>query len=195
MQTLTDQELIQRIKGRGDQDALIELTNRHKGICYSSSRKYVSLSGIFSGLSMREVLDGNLELVVYNAAMGYDKKFGTKFSTHLSNQVRFLWLNTINKNAKFVGKDDKEITFLIDSHQATNETFDWKDEIKQILDILSSVKDKRVKKIFELRYLSKGRKNMSWEEVGRRVGLTYQGAINIHHRYLKFLRKKISSKK
>ena len=60
------------------------------------------------------------------------------------------------------------------------------------MNILSQVKDKRIKKIFELRYFS-GEAKLTWNKISDSLGISIQTAINLHERGRKILRKKVSS--
>ena len=53
-------------------------------------------------------------------------------------------------------------------------------------------KDKRIKKVFELRYLGSDGKE-SWSRIGENMSVSTQTAINLHDRGLKVLRKKMGS--
>ena len=60
--------------------------------------------------------------------------------------------------------------------------------------ILAQLKDKRIKKIFSLRY-SKKDKKPSWCVIADEIKVSTQTAINLHNRGIQILRKKMDSEK
>ena len=60
-----------------------------------------------------------------------------------------------------------------------------------MLDLLSQIKDKRIKRIFELRYFSEEKSRMTWTDISRKVKVSSQTAINLHNKGLDSLKKKI----
>ena len=62
------------------------------------------------------------------------------------------------------------------------------------MNILSEMKDKRIKKVFGMRYFSETRKSkLAWSEIGRQLGISTQTAINLHDKGAKMVRNKIES--
>jgi len=55
------------------------------------------------------------------------------------------------------------------------------------------MKDKRIEKIFKMRYFD-SKKLKAWNEIGKKLHISTQTAINIHNKALEFLNKKITSK-
>ena len=51
--------------------------------------------------------------------------------------------------------------------------------------------DERIKKVFEIRYSDLRDKPLTWRDVGKKLNLSSQTAINLHTKGLKFLRRKI----
>jgi DNA-directed RNA polymerase specialized sigma subunit len=66
------------------------------------------------------------------------------------------------------------------------------DSLEYIFNLLSQLKDKRIEKVFELRYLGDDGKE-SWSRIGENMSVSTQTAINLHDRGLKVLRKKMGS--
>ena len=60
--------------------------------------------------------------------------------------------------------------------------------------ILAQLKDKRIKKIFSMRY-SHSHKKPSWCVIADKMKVSTQTAINLHNRGIRVLRKKITSEK
>ena len=65
-----------------------------------------------------------------------------------------------------------------------------------IYNLISLHPDKRVDKIFRLRYNGgKGNKLMSWKEVSKEVNLSIQGCINVHNSAIRHIQTKLQKDK
>ena len=71
---------------------------------------------------------------------------------------------------------------------------EYKNINEYISNIIKSCSDKRVKKIFKLRYLSASNKKMAWNKIAQKLNISTQTAINIHNKTVKLLKNKIQSK-
>ena len=103
-----------------------------------------------SGIFVDDVLNDK-DYIIYQSAKSFDPTRKTKFSTWLGNQVRYYCLNKINKNKKYVTTEDQELSFLMEREEGPEDNKELRD---YMLDLLSQIKDKRIKRIFELRYFS-----------------------------------------
>jgi RNA polymerase sigma factor (sigma-70 family) len=154
-------------------------------------KKYQSVLNNF-GISKDE-LDEEKIFVVYKSALNFNPDKNVKFSTWLGNQMRYYCLNLINKNHSGISMDDENIKYILEKNQiALSENFD-KEKIELILDILNQMKDKRMSKIFKLRYFNKTNKVLSWNAIGKRLKISTQTAINIHNKALKLINTKLNS--
>ena len=61
---------------------------------------------------------------------------------------------------------------------------------KFIFNTLNKIKDKRIERVYSLRYFS-GEK-MTWSKIGKQLGFSSQTAINLHKRGAEILRRKIN---
>ena len=71
---------------------------------------------------------------------------------------------------------------------------DHRTDLDHAFDILKKMNDKRIFKIFKLRYLNKGEK-LTWKQIAKEFDLTPQTIINLHakgRRAIKRKMKKIS---
>lgn len=59
--------------------------------------------------------------------------------------------------------------------------------------LLDSLKDKRIKQIFSLRYLEESNK-IRWKSIASRMNISVQTAINLHSKGVRVLSGKINSK-
>ena len=77
------------------------------------------------------------------------------------------------------------------SEEKGTKTKNTKEYLSHILDEL---KDKRVKKIYMMRYFSKDGKRKTWKEIATEVGVSSQTVINIHNKAKRILKNKFKSK-
>tara|TARA_R100000808_G_C2152693_1_gene162306 strand:- start:3918 stop:4508 length:591 start_codon:yes stop_codon:yes gene_type:complete len=191
----TDFELIQAVQEGVDADACLrEIVNRHSGI-------YIEMVNYFMPNSMpfvnRTDLIDDKEYNIYRAVMKYDPTKGTKFSTHLGNETKWMCLNLYNKNKKYSQVEFDE-NFLSSLH---DEQKPYQDEIKRelfnkVIEITKSHPDTRVGTIFEMRYVV-GNKNrvMPWKRIGEHLNMSVQGCINIHNNTLEKIKTKLQQEK
>lgn len=147
----TDNELIKSIKERNDEISLKTLIDRHSPLCNNIYTKYsnaLSCSGIFIDDVKREK-----DYIVYKSAISFNPDKKSKFSTWLYNQIRYQCLNLLNDGNKCITMEEKDLIYHIDKN-ALKDNFS-KEELKEyIFDILSSLQDQRIYKIYKLRYFS-----------------------------------------
>ena len=188
-----DIELVNNVQEDNCQDSLKELINRHSALCYNVYQKYgstLSSSGVFFDDVVKEK-----DYVIYKSAMSYNPDKNTKFSTWVGNHARYHCLNLINANQKYVAVDDSTLSYFMENNQPhpdSSQSQERQDTLEYIFNLLSQLKDKRIKKVFELRYLG-GDGKESRSKIGENMGVSTQTAINLHDRGTKILRKKMSS--
>ena len=188
-----DIELVNNVQEDNCQDSLKELINRHSALCYNVYQKYgstLSSSGVFFDDVVKEK-----DYVIYKSAMSYNPEKNTKFSTWVGNHARYHCLNLINANQKYIAVDDSTLNYFMENnhpHPDSSQVQERQDTLEYIFNLLSQLKDKRVKRVFELRYLGSDGKE-SWSKIGENMGISTQTAINLHDRGTKILRKKMTS--
>ena len=187
---VSDNYLVERIRLRSCERSLSELINRHSPLCFKILRKY---SGSFyaNNIDIAETsMDKNL--IIWNSAKSFSIDKKVKFSTWLANQIKYHCLNSINKKVKdrLVTTEDNILDSLKEkeTHAPTEDLFEFTGNI------LSQLKDSRVKRIFSLRY-SSTRKKPSWSKIAQELNISTQTAINLHNRGIEILRKKMKSEK
>lgn len=189
---MTESQLIKKIKKFRCSDSLKELEDLHGGLCLTIIKKYLSQLNN-KNYSIEDVIKDKT-YVVYQSVLSFDPKRKIKFSTWLGNQIRYYCLNMINKNKNNLCFDDENIKFLVEKKQIEeNHSEIDKCKIEYIFNLLRNMKDKRIEKIFKLRYFDT-KKLKSWNDVGKKLHISTQTAINIHNKTLVFLNKKITSK-
>ena len=183
----SDQELINNIKNQNDvEESLTELVERHSGIYIDMVNSYSSKDNPFID---KEELINDKEYKIYSAALKYDESRGTKFSTYLGNETKWNCLNTYNRNKRRPIFNSEYIENM--SEPEPEESNDISNSIKKdifnkVLSLIDDHPDKRVEKIFNMRYIE-GSKNkvMPWRKIGDSLNLSIQGCINIHNSAIK----------
>lgn len=183
MNELTDEKLILNIKqNKSVEQSLNELIKRHSGICVDIINKYISSN---YNESLRQELIKEKDYQIYQSALKFDFNKSTKFSTFIGNDMRWKCLNIYNKNKKqntiSVENDLIEhFNFLSEQKKDSDDVFDI------ILKKTKSHPDKRVGRIFYLRYIvGKNNSVMPWKNISKDLGMSIQGCINIHNSVIK----------
>lgn len=188
--SLDDNTLVKNIQEKNDEEALKMLIDRHSALCNSLYKKY-SNSMISSGVHLQDVVDQK-DYIVYKSAMSFDPCRKSKFSTWLYNQVRYQCLNCINDNAHYLTLETDKLNYLVEKYNTPDK--EYKNINDYIFNIIDSCADKRIKKIFEMRYSNNSNKKMPWNKIAKKLKISTQTAINIHNKALKLLKNKIDSK-
>jgi RNA polymerase sigma factor (sigma-70 family) len=191
-QYLSDTDLIENIKCSNCNDSMKELEDRHSGICYTMIKKYYNtMSSI--GIDPNEIAKEK-DYVIYKSALNFNPTKNIKFSTWVGNQMRFHCLNCMNKNNNLISMESDAIKNVIEKKQSehNDHIFLNKEKSEFIFNLLKQLKDKRIEKIFKLRYFSE-RKNMSWSKIGKKLNISTQTVINIHNKTISFLKNKLES--
>lgn len=192
METLSDSDLIKSIKKKKKvYECLQELIDRHSGI-------YLDIVNSFlrncNNDSLREEIINDKEYAIYNSVLKYDENRGTKFSTFLGNEAKWMCLNASNKNKKYVELNDNTYDFecIKDTYEHT--VVNFQDQIlKEFNEEISKHPDKRIQKIFSMRY-SGNKKLTPWRKISKAMNLSIQGCINIHNAALNSISRNIRSK-
>ena len=109
MENLSDLELVKNIKEQTNvEDCLQELINRHSGIYLEMVNSFLKNC---DNNSLRDEIVSEKAYAIYNTALKYDENRGTKFSTFLGNEAKWICLNASNKNRKFVAMNDQTFDF------------------------------------------------------------------------------------
>ena len=177
---LEDQQLVENIKkDKKTEDCLQELIGRHTGIYLDIVNKYTQNGNMINKLDLIDEKDYN----IYQAALKYKSDKGTKFPTFLGNETKWICLNKYNKKKKepqLSIEDIKETEIL--SEKNSNLKKEDLEVFSEAIKFSRNHKDKRVEKIFEMRYIT-GEKNkvMPWKKISEELNMSIQGCINIHN--------------
>jgi len=191
--THSDKELTDNLKLDIDtESSLQELINRHSGIFLDIVTSYVPKN---STTGCRQDLINDLEYHIYNAGLKYDHTKNTKFSTFLGNEAKWACLNQYNKNKKYLITDTDEGRFIYENNLSTpQEPFVDEKMLLKIFNIIEHHPDKRVQKIFQLRYIDPQYNKLTpWKIVSNELKMSIQGCINIHNSAIKVIRKELKN--
>ncbi len=191
IQKYCDKTLIKRIQTNGDTIAASEIIRRHERTVYSVINKFCRRN---EHINREELLDE--KYAIFNQAWKtYKPNKKTKFNSWLHLQCRF-WLLNKSKGANLsFSVENKDI----DTINNQNNVFQLcgqnnKDNTEYITNILNQIPDKRIKKIFKMRYFDgKGNKTLDWKTIGKQIGLSITRVISLHEEGRKILQKKINS--
>ena len=186
----SDLSLINKIKKDSNNKCLEELIDRHSGIYIYIVDKYTKSK--YSSVCRSTILDDK-DYVIYKSALDYDPNRNSKFSTFLANQTKWKCLNTINEsnNKKCVSLDG-----LYSTPSKDKNSFELLSEIEAFNifnDCLKKEKDKRVKKIIDMRYNTTNTKLVPRRKVSKELKLSIQGCINIHNRFISKVKNKFDN--
>lgn len=161
------------------------ISDRHSAIFFKMASKYISKKFREKRLDFFKDKD----YYIYRIILDFDPDKNTKFSTYLANRIKWMCMNSYNKDriSQEIKFSNETISNLKDETKKTDY-----DSILEIMNLIKSEKDDRIYKIFKFRYLE-GKNNsvMPWKEISQKDGinLSVQGCINIHNKYLKKIRK------
>jgi len=192
MEILSDLDLIKNIKkNRNVDESLQELVNRHSGIYLDIVNSFLKNC---NNDSLRDEIINDKEYAIYNSVLKYDENRGTKFSTFLGNEAKWMCLNASNKNKKYVELNDNCYDFENLKDETVIPINNFKDTIlNEFNRQISKHPDKRIQKIFSMRY-SGNNKLTPWRKISKVMNLSIQGCINIHNTALNSISKNIRSK-
>ena len=180
-----DIRLAARVKRVKCDKALEELISRHTPLFCSIIRRMCKKYNNWYNL---EDLLSEKEYVIYQSAIKFDKSKNIKFSTYIGNQAKWAYLNRCNKIQKTIKKETTFVENMNPEQHSTETSIEAQETMEVSLGMLRKHADKRIPALFELRYkIGKNNKEMPWHLVGKRMGLSAQGCINLHSAGIKFL--------
>lgn len=181
--------LLQKVIKDNCNDSFKNLSDLYSRFYYKIILKY-SAPLYKAGMSKKDI-EVEKDFILFKAIKSFNAEQKTKFSTWFCNYSRYHVLNLINYSKK------NRILEHEDIDEAANVkvyTVDKKnDTLTYLLSLLSSLKDDRIRKVYEARYFSGGRKVATWDKVAEKVGVSTQTAINLHEKTKPLLRAKVSS--
>jgi hypothetical protein len=134
---------------------------------------------------------------IYRSALKYDKNRRTKFCTFLGNEARWLALNLVTYKNKYKTEEifdsNNETTYFSALGNVESQRKNQASKaFKEALSLANESEDKRMQKIFKLRYVT-GNENkvMPWKIIAKKLDLSIQGCINIHNNFIEKIKNKI----
>lgn len=168
-----------------------KIIEQHSGIFVKMCNRYNFSSQPFK----KQDVMSDKNLFIYKCIMDYNFDKNTKFSTYLGFRVKWFCLNYYNKYKK-EWQNTTNLDFEdLDNYKCEenlNEEIDSRDLIKKILKKMKNDPDKRIYKIFQMRYFQgKENKLMPWSQISQNkdIQLSVQGCINIHNKYIQNINK------
>lgn len=159
---ISDLELINRIKEKADNEATMELINRHSGIYFDTISQY-SFSPKIQVPELRDDRTYN----IFSWALKYEPAREVKFSSYVGKMTRYMCLNLINRGAESVELEDTPNTDT-DTQDSTRM------DVEEIRQEAAKIDDKIFWRIFKLRFDPK--RPRSWREVGSHLRMSHEGA-------------------
>jgi DNA-directed RNA polymerase specialized sigma subunit len=89
--------------------------------------------------------------------------------------------------------DDEKLNYFIESSNTSSSEVNPKETSEYIFSILCQLKDKRIEKVFRMRYYSPDAAKTSWSAIAASLGVSTQTAINLHSRGAEVLKTKLRS--
>lgn len=171
----------------GCSDSFIAIDRSYGDLFYKICHKY-RFALEKNGVSFDEVLEEKYNLL-FKCVRSFNPDKGSKFSTWVANQAKYLCLNKLAKFKNHL----KEENFNFDTLPALpsiNET-DF-EMVKVARGFIDNLEDRRAVDIFKLRY-GADRKNLCWKNVGKKLKISSVTARKIHNKTLSLLKAKIKS--
>jgi RNA polymerase sigma factor (sigma-70 family) len=181
--------ILKEIKDKNCNDSLKMLISLHSGICFNLILKYKKYIQS-KNCDIQDLIDQK-DYFIYEAAKQYKKEKNIKFSSWLGNYVKYQCLNCkrskIDSRTLSNGNSDVELERM--SHSRFFENQERKNKITIINEALSSIKDERIKNIYELRYGDN--KKMTFKNISKSLGLSEPTIKKLHQKGKKLLSIKI----
>tara|TARA_Y100000593_G_scaffold95031_1_gene198550 strand:+ start:3477 stop:4073 length:597 start_codon:yes stop_codon:yes gene_type:complete len=192
MKKITDNELILKVKDKCCNDSFKELLSRHSNLYYKVCQKYLPALKQM-GVPSEDIFN-DLEYVFFKSLNSFNPDKNTKYSTWLGNYARYNCLNYINDYKRHSFQEETEFETTVKDMVYEQDFTKEATEVDYIFSILNQLKDKRIIKVYKMRYEDNGDKKATWSEIADKMSISTQTAINLHTRGKKILKKKLKSK-
>jgi len=180
---------IKKIQSKDCELSLQSVIDRYTPVFLSMYSKY-SGSIIKAGADPNDILSDK-DLIIYESAKSFNLGKGSSFCTWLSNNVKYKCLHMMNKSNK-IGLLEERVKQNTVADSDSKNPYKDRELNSFIFNELNKIKDKRVKRVYSLRYFSGGK--MTWAKIGHELGFSSQTAINLHKKGAEILKRKISHK-
>ena len=176
---LSDVDLIGKVKGAKDSSALNELVARHSGIFYQVVKSYSWVPPV----EQQDLID-HKAYFIYNYALDFKPEKNVKFSSYVGQRIKYECQSLIGKNQNI-----DEISDNIPAPTPVDHNSEIMDFVVKNGSKIDDDKFLEFLEIFKLRHF--GEKKMSWQAIGKIVGLSNEGARKIYLRYISSIKRRI----
>ena len=186
----TDSQLIDIIKETNSSEAYLELKKRNEKSYYRTCERFTKKVPL---LKYEELIE-DCDFVLNKAIKSFKSNKKVKFSSWHTNHCRYHILNTIKKLTEighFIPMENTDIDLLNNAFNKYH--VDNREDLKEhVFSILDKIQDKRIKKIFELRYYN-DKQGQKWHNIAKEMNLTTQQCSNLFQRGRALLYKNIKN--
>lgn len=192
---LPESDLIARVKNEQDSNALLALVSRNTGIYFSVVNRYAAAYP--NAVKVRDLDDDKL-FNFYTFICAFDATRGMKLSTYIGDRTDYLCKTLLKRDERnpispgtyastgampldtdedtYTTTDGGRVT-LEDQSPGVVDTANRELGVEEIRAVAAQVcTDPRFDQILKYRHFGANHRVMSWREVGRRVGLSHEGA-------------------
>ena len=190
--SIPDIFLVDKVKENDCLRSMKWIINRHSPLCMKIMKRYVP--AMMATNSFSTDMYKEMNVLIYQSIISFDPNRKVKFSTWLGNQTRYFCLNKLNKSSKikYLTVDSESIEAIADKEEHCPP--ERNEHVRDyIFNILEQMKDKRIKKVFRIRYFRCNRKLTPWDKIAKNMDVSTQTVINLHNRGKELLKKKLSS--
>lgn len=190
---MNDLELIDKVKNEGCSESFSEIVERHSPLYWSICNKYKEPMTA-SGVHVSDMDDDKL-FFIYESIKSYDPEKNSKYSTWLANWTKYKCLSKITSSNRVVTKTSEFLDFCSEKESDCDDQDEANkaDAYDFIKEQLADEKDD-IKEIFNLRYFSNEKKNRRWSDIGKKLGISTQTAINRHDRVVNKIKMRMRRK-
>jgi len=174
-----------RLYKKGDSIAAKEIIDKYQNLV---ANVIIKFSRRNPHINVADLMD-DINIIINNSVSTFNPKKNASLCTWIYNNARFHCLNTNKNKSRIINSEDVNIPEQsYESHSSSKENGEY------IFNILSQIKDDRIKRIFEKRYINfdSSKKINPWKNVAEEMGISITMAINLHEKGKKILLEKLN---
>lgn len=147
-----------------------------------------------SGVPISDMEDDKFYFI-YESIKTFNPDKNSKYSTWLANWTKYKCLSKITaSNKEFTGGESFLDYCVNKDTEADAESEEAKLDIFEHVNEILESESEETQKIFKLRYFSNDKKNKKWSDIGDKLGISTQTAINKHNRAIEKIKMKVKKK-
>lgn len=193
----SDVDLIEEIKLNGQEESLKEIISRHESLCYKIYLKYKRQLYLY-GYTQTE-FESDKTTIIIDAILSYDVTKKVKFITWLGNNVLYFLLKKLRDKDRYITNYNFDYPTYNLSKELEVDNFYSEDYnkmllINDVLAVINNLDDKRIKRIFELRFFeieNPKKKKTGWIQIAEEMNLSHPTVISLYKKGIEILREKI----